>query len=384
LKRAPRMQTTPEVRVDRDNCFDFLRLAAAFCVLVSHSSEHLHLPFLWVRGGGSSYWFYDGVALFFIMSGYLVYQSYERCVQRGRPAIQYFINRLLRITPAIYAYVAGLTILLLAVGAMPAAALLQLPFWRWALGNMALLPIAWGRFANFGLGGNGSLWTIPVEFSFYLLVPAIYLMEQRWGVRAALAVAGCAAVGCLIVAARCPPETSRAAYLFRLTCMPYLVWFVLGIFWSRFWPGAPKGGAWAIAAAGVFISMRIFHFVHEDSDPKGSLLISGSLNPVYCLSWSLALSYLAMWAGYFAPGFFSRISGRIGDLSYGLYVWHMVIVNLALYYSLPQRWHAVPGATQIFVIGLSFCVAATSWWLVEKPALTLKSYSLRRPAETVV
>jgi len=377
------MESIPKSKSSRDNCFDFLRLTAAFCVLVTHSSEHLHLRFFWVGTGASSYWFYDGVALFFIMSGYLVYQSYERCVQRGRPATQYLINRVLRIAPALYAYVAGLTVLLLAIGAMPLSALHGRPFWQWSLGNMALLPLGWKSFANFGPGANGSLWTIPAEFSFYLVVPAIYFIQRRFGVRTMLATVGLVALGCIMLAARYPPESGFAARLFRLTCLPYLILFALGIFWSRFWPRAPKGGGWAFAAACIFLGIRVLRLFHEDIDPGNALFIRGSLNPFYCLTWSLPLSYLAMWIGHFGPRLFSRITGTIGDLSYGLYIWHMVVVSLALYYGLPQRWQAIPGATQTFVFSLSFAVAAASWWLVEKRALTWKPYSSRQPERAV-
>src|SRR6516165_2965852 len=90
-------------RTRNANCFDFLRLFAAVSVLVSHSAEHLKISFLWFRSRDQT-WFYDGVPLFFILSGYLVFRSFEKCHERRLPVWHFFLNRYLRIAPAIYAY----------------------------------------------------------------------------------------------------------------------------------------------------------------------------------------------------------------------------------------------------------------------------------------
>jgi peptidoglycan/LPS O-acetylase OafA/YrhL len=56
------------------------------------------------------------------------------------------------------------------------------------------------------------------------------------------------------------------------------------------------------------------------------------------------------------------------DLSYGLYVWHMPVINLFIVLGIQSISAA---------IGLSFVLAILSWFLVEKPMLKLKKYSLR-------
>src|SRR5262245_53434179 len=99
------------------NCFDFLRLFAAVTVVVSHSVEHLRLSFLWLVPHGR-FWFYDGVALFFILSGFLVYRSCKKCLENDLPVWNFYTNRFLRVAPAIYVYAVIAAVLLLGIGAV--------------------------------------------------------------------------------------------------------------------------------------------------------------------------------------------------------------------------------------------------------------------------
>jgi len=57
------------------------------------------------------------------------------------------------------------------------------------------------------------------------------------------------------------------------------------------------------------------------------------------------------------------------DLSYGIYVWHMPVINLLLVLGVPR---AAPLA-----FALTLAISALSWVLVEKPALKLKRQSLK-------
>ena len=56
------------------------------------------------------------------------------------------------------------------------------------------------------------------------------------------------------------------------------------------------------------------------------------------------------------------------DLSYGLYIWHMPVINLLLVFNLQSLWAAI-ALTPVF--------ATTSWFLVEKPMLKLERSSLK-------
>jgi peptidoglycan/LPS O-acetylase OafA/YrhL len=350
----------------RDNLFDFLRLFAALAVVVSHATEHLNVSFLWHTPKGH-WWFYDGVPLFFILSGMLVYRSGQRCVETGRPIRQFFANRFLRVAPAIYAYAVVAALLLPAIGAIPWSSLRTAPFVAWFVGNLALLPVYHpSTFRGFGVGVlNGSLWTIPAEVSFYLGVPLLLAMERRLGFRAM--VCGVAAVGLagMALAASTVALTPEPMWrkLFAVSCAPYLFFFGIGIFWNRYWPRAPQHGGLAVLAAALYLALRY------------STAAEATLGSVWEAAWALPLGYLVVWVGYHGPRWVGRLT-RHGDLSFGVYIWHMVVVNVALYYGLPARLVGVPGTLIVALVMLATLALATiSWRVVERPALQAKPFT---------
>ncbi|MBO0798929.1 MAG: acyltransferase, partial [Blastocatellia bacterium] len=166
-----------ERRMPRHNNFDCLRLIAALMVLCSHSFALTGTPFepfvAWFGGydtGGGM-----GVAIFFIISGFLVSGSVER-----RATIDYLASRALRIVPAL-AVVTCFEVLLLG----PAFTTLSLSayfsdFSTWShLANPLIyridlwLPGTFKELPNSAV--NGSLWTLPYECSLYLILPAVAL-----------------------------------------------------------------------------------------------------------------------------------------------------------------------------------------------------------------
>jgi peptidoglycan/LPS O-acetylase OafA/YrhL len=78
-----------------------------------------------------------------------------------------------------------------------------------------------------------------------------------------------------------------------------------------------------------------------------------------------------------------RILGRIGLISYGIYLWHAVIRNVILHHDArhiplanagPHAWplHAV------LLIGLTIPAALGSWLLIERPLLRMTTNWDRR------
>jgi peptidoglycan/LPS O-acetylase OafA/YrhL len=60
---------------------------------------------------------------------------------------------------------------------------------------------------------------------------------------------------------------------------------------------------------------------------------------------------------------------RIGDLSYGTYLWSYPVQQLVI-----ERFDPLPlGVNLAVVVAIALLLAVLSWNLIEKPALTLKS-----------
>ncbi|MEV4987906.1 acyltransferase [Pseudarthrobacter sp. LMD1-1-1.1] len=335
-------------------------------VLIHHAVIHLDASFLW-HSKDAGPWFHGGVSLFFILSGFLIIRSAEKCHREARPWRDFYRNRALRIVPALYAYFAVTVVFLLATGALTFKSLLSLDFAIFAGSNLFLAPVySPGSLGDFGIGVlNGSLWTIPVEVSFYVVVPLLVILAARVGWNRALVAAGALAAGALaIYGLTGGADASAMAWkLFGVTFLPFLWYFVIGIFWSRYWDKVRQSGWFALVCTAAY-------FVIINLPQNGGSGIGAIMTGLA----ALPLSYAAIWFGYNAPRAFRGITDRIGDLSFGTYIWHMIVVNTLV--AVGARNWDVPGT--VLVTGVlvgSMLIAAASWNFVEKPALGRKNYS---------
>ncbi|HJY51346.1 MAG TPA: acyltransferase, partial [Stellaceae bacterium] len=177
----------------RQNNFDALRLAAAISVIFSHS-------FLITEGTQNREWLIQltgnqcilgltGVFIFFAISGFLVTQSFE---QTPNP-LHYLAKRALRIFPGLFvATMVSAFVLGPLVTTLPLGAYLSRPEpYEYVVGNTLLdqtvheLPGVSFIGNPVGLEINGSLWTLRLEFTMYLMVLALGLLRLLT-VRAAL------------------------------------------------------------------------------------------------------------------------------------------------------------------------------------------------------
>lgn len=159
------------------NNFTPLRLLLSLAVVLGH--------FKILGGTPSPDWPYvyaaASVDCFFVVSGYLIVGSWDRMPDGER----FLLRRVFRIYPLYLAVVALQTIVL---------ALMQ-PDLRAALGSLGRYFLFNAAFANFaaydtvppvlhGLpvpGLNPSLWTLKIEFGFYLIAPFLWRLTQRFG-----------------------------------------------------------------------------------------------------------------------------------------------------------------------------------------------------------
>ncbi len=361
----------PDRMARRENCFDFLRLFAACAVVIGHSTHHLGISFLWFEPD-SRLWFRDGVALFFVMSGLLIYRSAQRCIDDGRPLVQFYANRLLRIVPAIYFYLAITAVLLVVAGVVAPSDVLGKSFAGWFGATAMLIPVynpaAW-RETGSGVV-NGALWTIPVEVSFYAVVPVLALAARRFGFRFMSAGLVAMALGGLTLSwlLDVPRSDALLAKLVGITFLPYLIYFTFGILLSRYWTKLPQTAWIAWVCAAVYLGSRI---ALPGFNEQGSFVAYAGT-----LVWGGPFSYLAVWIGYHGPTVLSRITRRIGDLSFGTYIWHMIVINALLVYGVDRSFTFLPNPLiHLMVLAISLTLASVSWRLVERPALRLKPFS---------
>lgn len=347
------LSTSPDST--RINNFDLVRLFGALQVAFVHATVHLNPtalgPIEAVLG------FFPGVPIFFAVSGFLVSLSLERATSLK----QYFLNRALRIFPALWVcFAVSLLIVLVAGVKLPSLGRLVV----WAGTQLTIVQFYnpdWLR--GFGVGAlNGSLWTIPVELEFYALLPLLAFWARakprRWVVLTVLA-------GILMVALRAlgPPRESFEGKLLGVTVAPYLFYFLVGLVLRHVhtaFPAAFRGHALEFGVAYV-----IWVAIEQIFGIQGA---TGNVLNVVSI---VLLSALVISVAFTNHTLSSRVLGST-DISYGIYIYHLPFVNLFLAKGLI-------GPTGVLsALAVTTALASLSWLFVERPALSLKHYTLKR------
>lgn len=334
-----------QVELDiRKNNLDLVRLFAAGLVIYSHSYVLLGLPdtpMLWQTPGAI------GVYVFFAISGYLIARSWDADPHFGR----FLTRRALRIFPALI-----VCVLLTAFVLGPLLTTLTLAEYlsngqTWTYLQNAALHITYhlpGVFASnpFPHAINGSLWSLPVEFSLYLLV-AVFGIFRRTGRGTWLVIFALTGAACHWWAY--PGSLRMVIYGMDLSQLAISgIYFIAGVCFHRY--GAHR----LFSTSSVFIALLLLQALMIW--PLIDRLLSWILLPWAVLGFGLAYS---PWLGKLV---------RYGDYSYGTYIYAFPIQQTLVY--------LLPGIDHLSFLLLSFAitipVAALSWHLIEKPALSLK------------
>src|SRR5712664_2326769 len=347
----------------RVNNFDLLRLLAALQVAVVHSIGTLKPTGYFARLLGAGLDRFPGVPIFFVISGVLISKSYEH----SDSLRDYLRNRCLRIFPGLWVcLVVGVAVILaLGVGSFGR---ITTPDWLlWWARQMSIFQGFKPAFLEpLSTGLNGSLWTIPVELEFYIVLPALYgilRLRRRLGNMRLLAIAlASLAVQLLIVNSHPSVVQTRAYSLLGATLAPYLWMFLVGVSIQRNW-STVRG--WLIGRAHWWGLGYLLLCV-----AAGWLRVGtggNNMSPVFLLPLAGLIVSLAM----SAPQLSDRIL-RHHDVSYGLYLYHMLVINLLVGLASPSGWASIAAA-----IIVSLGLAALSWTLIEKPYLRGKRGALR-------
>jgi peptidoglycan/LPS O-acetylase OafA/YrhL len=358
--------------VDHHNNFDLIRLFAAMQVLYVHMGAHLQVP---VFGRSANYFIYafPGVNIFFVVSGFLVTRSFT---EGSGGTLHFFWRRALRIYPALWAHFAVIFAAMALGGGLALSVILTPVFWKWVAGAFFIGSDFWGNVVAknnlFDYSGfykrfpSGVLWTINAELGFYLLVPLVFApILRRTGlvwIAVLAAFAGSFYVNGILT------EWVRTAGHFTTTGMlsnspfPYFWMFLLGavpaLLWNRvqrlfegtflFWI--------ALYAALTVMDVQVF----------GNLVLDRiRLTPMTVIRMA-ALTGAVLSFAYTLPAMVKVLRGV--DLSYGIYLYHMLVIFTLGYAGIRGHWWLWP-----VVIAASAGLAMASWFLVERPALALKS-----------
>lgn len=325
-----------------------------------------------------------GVAVFFVLSGFLLFLPFARAAveARERPAIREFLaRRAWRILPLYY--VAFLALWLLRFGGTAPE--------LWSLAEHLTFTHGFSREHIFWT--IGPAWSLAVEALFYLMLaglgPLTWLACRGLGQRRArVAVALIPALGVGAVslwykwdafAVRHVPLDDWPVYFGLLARMdgfaPGMALAVACAAWGA--ARMPRPAAWGLRAAGLGLIAWTF------AAREGNALVG-----LYFHSLCAAGAALLVAPTVFAP-VASRWEGALacrplrwlGAISYSVYLWHeAILVELA-----PRGWILRDGAAAFWpnlgaLLALAILAGSLSHVLIERPVLRWRAAARRRRA----
>ncbi len=333
------------LQVQTHNNFNLLRLLFALMVVVYHIIALANVAGWHQAERATSVLAELGVQGFFVLSGYLVFAS----LQRSGSIALYAEKRARRLLPA---YI--VVVVLCVAGALifsPAARDDLAGVARYLGWNLVFLnfmePNLPGVFeANRFTEVNGALWTLKIEVMFYLVLPILALLLKlagrfRW-VLFAVIYAGA--------------EIWRASFLhigqsgggmmaeLGRQLPGQMSFFIVGI---------------ALAAWREEINWRSL------LAPVAIVLLALSIVfPAAMPVRAVGLGVASIWIATVLPRLVDP--ARFGDLSYGVYIVHFPIIQVAVVAGLFATSPWIGAGVSLLVALLA---AMLLWWLVERPAL---------------
>ena len=335
---------------------DGLRAVAVLAVIAHHDR------YGWAKGG------FLGVDTFFALSGFLITTllllEYRR--DTGIALGGFWARRARRLLPALFlvlVFVAAYTHLAVApwerIGVRNDmyASLFYVANWRFVLDKQAYFQV-------FSAASPlRHMWSLSIEEQYYLFWPLIVLGCMRitkGGVRllAAICALGTVASIAAMWLLYTPGDPTRAYYGTDARVQTLLLGALLGIVLVRYVPDARRGRVIAWAAVPALLLMFV---AFATASGTSRLYYTGGATVFALLSVTVI-------AGSMHPGPVARVLSFgplpwIGRISYGLYLWHWP-VNIWL---TPSRVGLGFNALNLLRLGVTFALAVTSYYLVERP-----------------
>ncbi len=356
---------------------DGLRACAALLVLATHVAYQTGEVSRGVFGAVLGR-FDLGVALFFVISGFVLYRPWSVAARTGRegPRLRtYLRRRSARILPA-YWVVLLLVVLTTARGASAGD----------VLSNIGLAQV----YSDSLLPGYTQTWSLCTEIAFYAVLPPLagtlvgrggstYRWQRETSVLVALAVLAWVWTA---VAATGSITPWAGTWL-----TGHLDWFAVGMLLASAWAHRAVhptgrvaallddvgGHPWGLLALGAGL------FWLATTPLAGPLTLDVSTPTAAVVKEVLygaisGLVVLAAIAGPQTSGPFAAVLGHpvaqdLGRISYGLFLVHLVAIEAALRLLGREAFAGFFWPVLVVTVVLSVAGATASWWLVERPAL---------------
>ncbi|MEI8094962.1 MAG: acyltransferase [Spirochaetales bacterium] len=382
---------------------DGLRALACLMVIAHHLGQRLNFQHPgddWAFWGGMVQTGAAGVAVFFVLSGFLLSAPFWRAYATGAalPSLrQYTVRRAGRIMPAFYVIL--LVSYLASVAFLPGEPAL---FWRYLAGLTFTSGFHWATL--FPTGITGPLWSVGFEVVSYALLPlamvGLFAVAGQtrgrpralgWWLLVLVAVFGVNQL--LLDALRSNALGNGWQYglvggakywMPRYNPVGFFAQFSMGILGcglATVWSRDERFALWK--RRGVFDALAVLLLLGFLA-----ILVSQGGARDFSLSFQHQPYYFPLFAGttglllacltqsrWLGKAFDNPVSRYVAQVSYGLYLWHFFVIEVLSATVFPHLTHGgMPNLTEwlvasAVVLVVSFALATASWYLLERPLL---------------
>jgi peptidoglycan/LPS O-acetylase OafA/YrhL len=358
----------------RTNNFNLIRLFAALQVVFGHLDFAFYGPGIYDRYLS----LFAGVPVFFTLSGFLIYWSFD-----NNPNLRnYFINRFLRIYPALICAFILSIIFLLVFHKLTVSDMTSTGFLMWTVAQLTFVqeytPSYFGCLIHDLHMPNPPLWTISIEILLYFSIPVIYYLTRKFKKRyKTLIILFFGIISYIQNQTDFLTDFVRSLsnnefyliFIWPFSQFTSFFWyfslgFIVYLYKEAIIPFLEEKAVWLISIyIALCIILYIFGYEPGNYAPAGWELVA-----------HIVLVTLIFSVAYTKPDTTKRLIGNM-DISYGIYIYHALIISV--FYHL---WITTPlGAVVcgIVVYGISvLSISWLSWTFIEKKALSLKKKSL--------
>jgi peptidoglycan/LPS O-acetylase OafA/YrhL len=206
---------------------------------------------------------------------------------------------------------------------------------------------------------NGSLWTLAPQFTLYLLIIPLFFIRKSRQMVVGLTVAALALILAKNIVFADKFAHTEILMLNVGLFMPFAQYFVTGILLQTRTSCRTNKARWiaiAVCVCACVMLMIINANVH----------VPIALKPLEML----CVSVMFLMVGEMCWQPVSDVFRRVGDLSYGVYIYSFPIQQMVI--------ASIPGIAPRTIMALTIVivlpVAFVSWRIIEKPALSMKKY----------
>lgn len=338
----------------RRNNFDIIRLLLALTVMLHHIGSLLNFENLKIFKGNFA------VQCFFIISGYLIFGSYSK----SKSFYEYVIKRAKRIIPGFYIMIFLTIILGVFVTKFTINKYFGFDLIKFIVGNLLFIQHFGSRclpgvFENnlINCNVNNALWTLRNEIVFYAIVPIfIFIFRKRIEIGLIIGI-----ISTSLYKVFCINYQDAAIEYVKIDFLQNILFQI----------------DYSPITTSTFFFCGGFLYYKNDSFKKILskykdinlflfFLISISLcyfDLINIYIYPIILSICVIYYSVFPP-FKVKISKKIGDLSYGVYIYHCPIIQTLNHFNFHQKY-GLP-LTILLTLFITLIMAKLSWNLIEK------------------